>query len=180
MIAWAWLAILMTGGADGDRCMSQVPARLARDIDVKFPGCALPRMDDNLAADIAISRRHGGNGCLGAACADFDGDGADDIALLLTCAKDEEVLVVVALSDDGMWRVEKLRTWKSERSRIYVAVVPPGKYARSESFDGPPSEAGEMQFVESKLPGIVTGRTEASGIHYFLRADGWKHGWVTN
>ena len=178
MIAWLWLTLWTSAGAGGDLCVARLPAEVTREIGVSFPAYALPRVAHNLTEDIANNRQHGGDGCLGAAYGDFDGDGTQDVALLLASPKDDHVLVVVALWRDGKWQLEQLRTWKSERNRIYVAVAPPGKYKRSESFDYPLSEAGEVESLESTLPGIVTGRTEASGIYYFLKTGSWKHVWA--
>ena len=163
-----------------DQCESKVPADLRRAIAEKFNGYRLPRVSDNLEEDIDYNRRTGGDGCLGVASADFNGDSQRDYGLLLRLPEGDRVLLVAALHGSEGWSLEELRLWKSERNRLYVATASPGEYRRSESFDYPPSEEGELEVYKSTLSGIVTGRTEASGIYYFWTPHGWVHVWVTD
>jgi hypothetical protein len=179
------LAVLVLAyGCGGNRsvladvCDSRIPEDLKRAVAEKFKTYRLPRVSDNLQEDIDYNKQHGGDGCLGVAAADFNGDGQQDYGLLLSPPKTDQVLLVAALRSGAGWNLERLRIWKSERNRLYVCVASPGKYRRSESFDYPPSEPGEVEAHESNLSGLVTGRTEASGIYYFWTSKGWIHVWA--
>lgn len=161
-----------------DACDAQLPDDLRTAVSRDFPGYRLPHVADNLEEDIDYNKQHGGDGCLGLAKADFDGDGQLDYGLLLAAPKGQESILVAARRIAGGWKLERLRTWKSERSRLYAAVAAPGKYKRSESFDYPLTDPNEKESVDSTLRGIVTGRTEASGIYYFWTQTGWVHVWA--
>ena len=167
-----------SGPVRADVCESRIPENLKTAVGEKFKGHRLPRVLDNLQEDIDYNKQHGGDGCLGVAEADFNGDGQHDYGLLLRPAKTDEVLLVAALRSAAGWNLEILRTWASDRNRLYVSVAAAGKYRRSESFDQPPSEPGEVEAFESNLKGLVTGRTEASGIYYFWTSKGWVHVWA--
>jgi hypothetical protein len=183
IVILAFAAIISDGPSPKpvtDVCASKIPDALKRAIETEFPRYRLPRFNDNLEEDIAANKQQGGDGCLGVAAGDFDGDGQDDYAVLLTPPRKGEVLLVAARRSADRWRLTRLRTWKSERARIYVGPAPPGKYSRSESFDYPPSEPGELESFESRLNGVVTGRTEASGIYYFWTPRGWIHVWAVD
>lgn len=170
----------LSGGAapKPDACEARVPDALKTALSRDFPGYRLPRFSDNLGGDIEYNKQHGGDGCLGVATGDFNGDGQMDYGLLLAAPKGEQTLLVAALRTSEGWKLERLRTWEGERFRLYAAVAAPGKYTRSESFDYPPGEPNEKESVESTTPGIVTGRTEASGIYYFWTPAGWVHVWA--
>jgi hypothetical protein len=155
-----------------------VPRALKRLVQERFGEYQLPRASDNLEEDIEYSKQHGGDGCVGVASADFNGDRQGDGSLLLASKHDGQSLLVVALRTKKGCDLERLRTWKSARNRLYVAEASPGKYQRSESFDHPPSEPGELDLLESSLSGLVTGRTEASGIYYFWTDHGWVRAWA--
>src|ERR1700682_158260 len=71
-----------------------------------YPGAHLPMQSDNLAEDIKYHREHGGSGCLGVAKGSFTGRGKRDFAFLLT--EKDKVWLVMATSDAGTWRFEKV------------------------------------------------------------------------
>jgi hypothetical protein len=167
-----------SGSVQADVCESRIPEDLKSLVADRFKGHRLPRALDNLQEDIDYNTQHGGDGCLGVAAADFNGDGRQDYGLLLSPPKTDQVLLVAALRSAAGWNLELLRTWTSHRNRIYVGVAAAGKYRRSESFDQPPTEPGEVEAFESNLKGLVTGRTEASGIYYFWTSKGWIHVWA--
>lgn len=163
-----------------DACASRIPDALQAQLRSKFIGYQLPVAADNLAEDIAYNRAHGGDGCLGVASADFNGDRREDYAVLLHGEKAGHTLLIVATGQPHEWRTSRLRTWTGRRSRLYVAVAAPGTYRRAESLDKPPAERGEVSLVRSVLPGIVTGHTESSGVYYFWRRNKWLHVWVVD
>lgn len=163
-----------------DACSAQWPNDLRLAVQERFSDYRLPRVADNLEEDVEYHKQHGGNGCIGATTADLNGDGHLDHALLLSPVKGEGTLLVAALRGKEGWEIERLRVWTGDRRRLYVAKAAPGTYRRSESFDTPPSEPGEQESVESRLDGLVTGRTEASGIYYFLTPQGWLHVWAVD
>jgi hypothetical protein len=99
--------------------------------------------------------------------------------MLLTSTNDAETVLVVALRSAEGWRLEKLRSWTGDRSRLYVTTALAGQYHRAAYLDGP-LELGEVAHVTAKHAGIITGRTEASGIYYFSTPNGWVHVWVVD
>ena len=79
-----------------------------------------------------------------------------------------------------MWQIELLRDWKGGRGVLYVESAPPGEYVMTEAFDGPAGESGELSHFTSKLPGVVSGRVESSGVGYFFTGKRWVHVWVSD
>ena len=156
-----------------DECDSSLPDIVRESITKAFPEYRLPRVSDNLGEDIESNRQHGGDGCLGVAEVDFDGNGSSDYGVLVSHPDQDHVLLVAASRVTDRWRLETLRVWESERKRLYVAAASAGTYRRSMAFDYPVSEPGEVEFHDSELGGLVTGRTEASGIYYFWTQNGW-------
>jgi len=180
MLFACWCSYASAGQTAGDLCSKQTPPDLQLMLQRKFPEHRLPRESDNRIEETEANREHGGSECLGVGTGDFDGDGRLDYAVLLASKNKGATLLVAALRRTGTWEVSQLRTWSGERQRFFVAIAPPGTYTRNESLDVPPSETGEVEVIESTRSGIITGRTEASGIYYFLTGRGWLHVWVVD
>jgi hypothetical protein len=158
----------------------EIPESLKTQIAKQFPNYRLPKISDNDADSIAYFRQQGSNGCLGVANADFDGNGTIDYAILLTELKRDNSLLVAALLKKKDWVIEKLFELGSDRARLYVGSVEPGRYDRVESIDESKLEPGEVYSYTSKLPGIVTGLLESSGVVYFRTSKGWIHVWISD
>lgn len=161
-----------------DPCSIAVPSAVKRAVIAENPGSQLPRLSDNMDGDVEYDRTHGGDGCLGATNGDFDGDGVTDYGLLLSSG-DQTVLVSVLGGSGERWLIHRLRAWKGGRSRLFVGTAPPGHYSRTESHAGPLG-IGEVTHHTTKTSGIVTGRTEASGIYYFWTGGEWVHVWAVD
>jgi hypothetical protein len=165
-------------GVSEDACEAQIPTRLKEALARRFPGLRVPLVSDNLPEDIAYDQKNGGNGCLGVAVGDFDGNGQRDYALFMTPQPSGEVLLLVALATGAEWRFSVLRRFEAaERPRLYVERGDPRKYVRSEVLDdeGNGLEPGEVRSFKSRTSCVVTGRTEASGIAYCCGPKGWVH-----
>jgi len=160
-----------------DACHAPLPGALMTQVTERFPSFRLPAVTDNLAEDVAWSKEQSGNECLGAATADFDGDGTKDWLLGLTAKKDTGSLVVVALARDEKWELHKLVAWPEGRSRLYVSAEKPGTYASL--FDGP-YEPGEVSSFVCPHSVAVFGATESSGVAYCYKAGKWQHAWISD
>lgn len=98
----AILAILASHTAvAADSCSSRIPDSLQAELAAAFPAFRVPAVKDNLPEDVQYDLAHGGNGCLGVAVADFDGNGTKDYALILSALQNGGWALVVALSHNG-------------------------------------------------------------------------------
>jgi len=165
---------------NSDPCSVRISQSLRDQVLLKWPGSQLPRETDNLPSDITYNKENGGNGCLGMAEGDFDGDGRMDLAFLLGVPAKRHTLLIAALGEEAGWRFECLRSWETERSSLYVAVAPPGRYTRFLGFDEAIQEPGEVEAYRSESQGIISGVVESSGIYYFRTESGWVHVWVSD
>lgn len=161
-----------------DACSSKFPEGLKATVTAAFPTFRLPLVTDNLTEDVAWSEEQTGNSCLGAAQADFDGNGTKDFLLGLTEKKGVGAIVVAALSQDGKWRLHELDSWPEGRSRLYVAADKAGAY--ESVFEGEPSEKGEVNHLVCSHAVAVFGATESSGVAYCYRRGAWQHTWISD
>jgi hypothetical protein len=167
-------------GTHTDACQAQIPSDLAAAVAASFPGYRTPFETDNLPEDVEYSRTHGGNGCLGVAVADFNGDRRKDFLLGLTALKGESGLGVVALATKSGWRFQEIRTWAEDaRIRQYVEAVKPGKYDRTEALEGP-LDIGERDSLQCSHWGALVGRTESTGIVYCYVGGQLAYVWVSD
>jgi len=144
-------------------------------------------MRDNLPEDIDYNSHHGGNGCLGVAEGDYDGDGQSDRALILTSREHlrgsagHRILVVVGFAEAGGWQLSVLRDIDyANRNRLYVATAPQGDYRRTEALSDPPNEPGEVEEVSLQHAGVISGVTESSEVIYAWTGGCWEHVWISD
>lgn len=183
----AVVAVLLpvcSGAAAQDACRAQLPDALVGELESHHTGFRVPLVSDNLPEDIAVARAAGGNGCLGVASADFDGDGGQDYAVALSGRDGKAGRIVVALHSSRAWRLHQLVDWATGRQRLYVETVDAGVHYRFSGFDAPLSASdrarGERSTMTCKHPGVMLGATESSGI-VFCRLDGaWPYVWVSD
>ncbi len=186
----AWVAALLTIGFCGvahaedtpaDSCRSIVPQSLAKALKVRFPSHRLPRASDSSDEDIAYNREHGGNGCLGAAPGDYDGDGQLDLALIMRPEGQGKMLVVAALARKQKWRITTLTEFDF-LGGLFVERGEPRKYERSEVVDaeGEGFRPGELRSYTSPTPCVITGKTEAWSFAYCLGPKGWINVWLSD
>jgi hypothetical protein len=124
-----------------DICDKKTPAPLKQVLTAKFPGFRLARVSDQDRDAMKASKKAGGDGCLTVTQGDFDGDGNQDVALLLTKTtgngKTDSVRLIAALRRAGAWSVYRLPTWCRTISSCYVQTEKPGVFKRTEALDGP-------------------------------------------
>jgi hypothetical protein len=160
--------------ADGtDACSSAMPDTLAAAAAKQFPAYRAPLVADNAPDDVAFSLKRGHSGCLGVASADLDGDGVADYVLALTPLAESRPLVVIALARSAQWVFHVIESEVGTRARLYVDVVPPGRYDRDESL-GPPPTPDEQRQLSCAWSGAVVGATHASAIVYCLGRGNWR------
>ena len=161
-----------------DACAPMLPKDLQLLVARRIPGYRLPKQSDNLPEDIGVHVAHGGNGCLGIATGDFNGDGQKDFTFLVT--SDKDVWLVVAFRRTNGWRVDKV--WQageaSSRMSLYVDVAPPGKYDDLGLAEKP--EPGQIDTFTSKADVVVTGATESTAIAFWKGPKGWVHVWLSD
>jgi len=160
-----------------DICEQRVPASLKRLIDTKFPGFRLPRLSDQ-DADITKTPRR--SGCLIIARGDFDGDGRQDIALLLVGAKSNAVRLVAGLRRDTSLAIYPLPTWCETIRTCYVQSEKLGLFKRTEALDMPLSSPDEREEIESRTENVLSGTLEATGIIYVYSNGKWHYVWISN
>jgi hypothetical protein len=127
-------------------------------------------------------RRAGANGCLSAAAGDFDGDGRQDLAVLLARetprASSKPVRLVVALRRGDGWLIEELPSWCSGIGWCHVASAKPGTFKRTASM-GEPLEPAERQSIKLEHRGIASGAPEATEVLYGRENGSWVYVWLS-
>jgi hypothetical protein len=157
----------------GDACRDALPDTLAAAAGRQFPAYRAPLAADNEPEDVANNLKRGRNGCLGVASADLDGDGVADYVLGLTPLAGSQPLTVIALARGGQWVFHAIDSEVGARSRLFVDVVPPGRYDRSESL-GPPHAPDDQRQLTCPWSGAIVGATRATGIVYCLVRGSWR------
>jgi hypothetical protein len=157
----------------GDACRAALPDTLAAAVAREYPGFRAPLVTDNDPADVAENLHRGGTGCLGLASADLDGDRVLDRVLALTSLAGLQPLAVIALARAGQWVFHVIDSEVGTRGRLYVDVVPPGRYDRSDAL-GPPRGAGEPRQLTCPMAGAIVGAVRATGIVYCLVRGNWR------
>jgi hypothetical protein len=171
------LAVVAPSVMAEDACQAKFPTALRERVAEHFEAFRLPVVADNLEEDVVWSKEHNGDECLGAASADFDGDGTKDFLLGLTSNSDSSALVVVALAQDGEWKIHKLAFWPTGRNRLYVAAEKPGTYV---SLFDPPYPPGGVDRIDCANWVAVFGATESTGVAYCYVAGTWQHAWFSD
>ena len=157
----------------GDACRAALPDSLAAAAARQFPLYRAPLVTDNDPADVAENQRQGRNGCLGLATSDLDGDGVADYVLGLSPQAGLQPLAVIALARGGQWVFHVIDSEVGTRARLFVDVVPPGRYDRSESL-GPPHAADDQRQLVCPAAGAIVGATRATAIVYCLVRGNWR------
>ena len=174
------LAILVANSAvAADACSSQLPKHLQAKLAAAFPAFRVPAANDNFSEDVQYNLAHAGNGCLGVAAADFDGNGTKDYAVILTAPHGSGWAVVVALSHRDKWQLHKLAASQDGRSTLYVSAEKPGKYVRTGALDGP-LEPGELSQMRCRNPLVAYGGIESSEVVYCYKGGAWPHVWISD
>ncbi len=167
-------------------CSAAMPVSLRSALEVRFPSFRVPVVNDNLPFDIEYDKENGGDGCLGVAEGDYNGDGQQDRALLLTAVTSQEdsrqvVLTVVGFGGQNGWQLEVLRDWgRTSRDGLYVSTVPPGEYKQTEALSEPPDAPGGVVEIRSRNEAVATGVTESSRVVYVWIDGRWFHVWVAD
>lgn len=175
----ALLSLTSAPAIAGDVCDAQLPSALRAQVVETFAKFRTPAVRDNLPEDVEWNHQHQGNGCLGVAKADFDGDGRQDFLLGLTAKQGNGAIVLAALSRGGKWQFHRLAVWPEGRSRLYVSAENPGVYVRTEALDGP-LQHGEVSPLKCFHPVAVFGTTESTGVAYCYKKGKWPHVWISD
>jgi len=67
-----------------------------------------------------------------------------------------------------------VKSWVDHPMRLYVSVVSPGRYARTEAADGP-LEATERRSFRCSHSALQVGATESTGIVYCYANKRWLY-----
>jgi hypothetical protein len=172
--------LLFASRAFADACDEQIPASL-KDLVRQMGSVRTPEVRDNSGPDVEADLREGGNGCLGVAVADFDGDGKDDVLMRLPSLVDQGAAIFVALARlNGTWRPEPLIAHETGSAQLYVKAGRPGVYRRAGSLDGP-LEEGEVGSFDCPHAVVVFGTIESSAVAYcYVEPRRWQHVWLSD
>ena len=157
----------------GDACRAALPETLAAALARQYPAFRPPLVTDNDPADVSENLHQGRTGCLGLASADLDGDGVLDHVVGLTPLAGRQPLAVIALARGTQWVFHVIDSEVGTRARLFVDVVPPGRYDRSESL-GPPHAADDQRQLTCPVAGAIVGAARATGIVYCLVRGNWR------
>ena len=170
--------------SEPDACRASLPGALIARLEAGNTGFRVPRVTDNLPDDVGFHRAAGGNGCVGIASSDFNGDGHSDFVVALSGRESPAGRVVVALRARNGWQLHRLVDWASGRQRLYVDTVGADVYRRFEELEVPISGAdhrrGERDTMTCRHSGVMLGATEASGVVYCHLGGAWQYVWVSD
>jgi len=170
---------LATDAVAQDTCLSKIPADLAAQLRREFPNHVLPRVSDNDQVYVRFEKSQGRNGCLGVARGDFDGNHQLDIAVLLSVDGGNDVKLIAALRRGRTWALFDLPFWCSHRTDCFVERGRLGTFERHISFDGPLTHPDERKSMTTRLPVIVAGKLESTGIAYAFSNGKWSFVWFS-
>ena len=186
MVTLLSIAIVAVIQGAPDPCTVAIPPDLAGALSPRFPGYSLPAASDNSPGEVEWDLKRGGDGCMGVANGDYDGDGREDRAVLLTSTEEtrnggHRILLVVGFQQPAGWSLSVLRNVDyMTRGSAYVATVPAGEYRRTEAMAVPPTEPGEVEVVRSEVSAVATGNTEATQVVYVWKGGCWEHVWTSD
>jgi hypothetical protein len=173
------LVVLPMAVSAQDACQSKIPETLKSELTKRFPGYALPRVQDNEKTYIQMERKSGRDGCLGVASGDFDGNRQTDFAILLSAARGSRIKLVAALRDGKSWKIAELPSWCPARESCFVDRGGKGVYERHISFDKPIDQPDERQSVRAFRSVIISGKLEATGVAYIYEGTKWVYVWFS-
>jgi hypothetical protein len=145
LFAALWALNSGASRADEGLCVDEVPPALLKQLARELPDWRLPRASDFSAADLKYLERDK-PGCFGLTRGDFDGDGRQDLALLLKSAKGCRFVLVGALRRGRSWLLYNLTTFTDAHDPWYLKTAKPGLYKQDES--GPDLEG----LLELRIP----------------------------
>lgn len=174
------MALAMPAHGSKDHCSGLLPADLVQVLEQANPEYRLPRESDNLQEDIEyqISRRE--SACLGVATADFDGNGQADYLIAMPAKRSDDRLIVVALRAGAQWKLDVLDMWPESSSRVFVGILPPGRFERTKALDEPTFEADEVLSMRCRNPAAIYGLTESRAVAYCRNSHRWQHVWISD
>src|SRR5262245_30895279 len=147
---WTLVVVTATPVFAADACSPLLTSRVWAAV-APLKDYQLPLEHDNADENIAYDRKHGGTGCLGAAQSDFDGDGVQDVALLLSRIGDRNETILAVVLHSRRTAIT-LHTFEDvPRDQLAVGILPPGTYVRTESV-APELEPGEVHSIRSVRP----------------------------
>jgi hypothetical protein len=157
--------------ADDDACSVQLPSSLARTIEEHVPGWRLPRQEDSRSRCVADRQREHRSPCLLVARGDFDGDGQEDIAVLLPNRRSEgPPKLVVALARTKSWQLEELGVGTDHFvNHFVIETLPPGTYRETEAI----TREGQRPAVTSSSDGVMMSACDTWSNGYFRVNGKW-------
>jgi hypothetical protein len=160
---------------DDDACRIAIPTALRLTLTSKYAGHRLPLSTDNLQRDREYQLEHGGNGCLRVTTGRFVDGVGEDIAILMTPAREtgETLLVVAWQGRTRSWNTQEIWRWSVPTFRVYVEAAKPGRYKRSTAVEDPVAK-DELTSIDSERNGILSGETGSFEYAFFW----WKRRWV--
>jgi hypothetical protein len=157
--------------ASHDDCGTQLPASLARAVAAEFPAYRLPRQSDSDSTCVEDHRRAHRNLCLLIARADFDGDGREDVAVLLPSRRAKTPpKLVVALARGKRWQLEELRIGNDPSVRHFViGTIRPGTYTETDAIP----HKGKAPAVTTTAYGVMMAACDSWSNGYFRVQGKW-------
>lgn len=165
--------LLLSSTAIADPCVDKLPPDLRQLLLVRFPHERLPSSSDTPADAYPAGQTHPDK-CLLVARADVDGDGRDDMMLVLPSKSQRSYRLVAAVHRAEGWRIDALGSWRLLYHYMYVDVASPGLYKHTNDYPYTPGEGGVERF-DAKHPGFEFGKIEAQADDYFFDGHRWLY-----
>jgi hypothetical protein len=120
----------LLAGPARDACRLQIPPLLVRQLEARYPKNRLPSASDSRSMCVKDHVRRGTGNCLLVTSGDFDGNGQEDIAVLMPAVKKRVAPKLVAARRLGSdWKLEEVPAGPyGAVERLVLTSLPPHDY----------------------------------------------------
>jgi hypothetical protein len=153
-----------------DACAVLVPRGVVQRLQKKYPTHRIPLAADSHSSCVRNRVRAGAGGCPLVTSGDFDGDGYDDLAVLLPAKQGKyPPKLVVAMRLRKAWTIEEVPMGTDPQiRRLVLETLPPQLYQDS------PAVTSNPRSIRTDHDGLAMSACESWSNGYF-RVDGkWK------
>jgi hypothetical protein len=154
-------------------CTEAIPRALTHQLNAEFGAFQLPRLSDYDPHDLRYFRKGTRRLCPSVVFGDFDGDGAQDVALIIAQSENSSPKLVIALHGKRRWHLYTPGISCGYAPRCYVDSLRPGIYTRTRSYEGNLSDPTDKETLRTRHTSVLAGQFESTGVLYAFSKGKW-------